>query len=254
MMGIGTRIAVLALAAFAWSTQALAERGFTNEFASGATRPRTIALLPPKATIVRARVVETEGLIDESVVFGSRYNQQLSTLLAAKGYEVKIVGTDTINSDPQLQEYVVDANRGFDEMVGKYRPKKLASRIYNVGDSSRLLAERLGVDAVAFSTLNVTITAAGKAIMSALIGGTSSGASSTLWVVNGDTGDLEATLFGVAIVTPGEKTDPELDAYVAQCAERTLKRMPGSDPTQRVDVASADDEEVLDEVEQLLKK
>jgi hypothetical protein len=116
----------------------------------------------------------------------------------------------------------------------------------------RLLANHLGVDAVAFSSLSMTVTPAGKTIVNALIGGTSSGASSSLAIVAGDTGDLEAVLFGIALVTPGEKTDAELNAYVAQVAQRTTNRMPASDPSARIDVASSD-EDVLDEVESLLQ-
>ena len=247
----GFKIAI-AGAALLCSAQALAQRGFTPEFANGTTRPQSIALLPGEASVVRAKVVETQGLIDESVFFGEQFNAQVQALLAAKGYEVTVLDADRINTDPQLQEYVVDANRAFDEMMKQYRPKKLERRIYNAGDSVRLLANHLGVDAVAFSSLSMTVTPAGKTIVNALIGGTSSGASSSLAIVAGDTGDLEAVLFGIALVTPGEKTDAELNAYVAQVAQRTTNRMPASDPSARIDVASSD-EDVLDEVESLLQ-
>jgi hypothetical protein len=238
--------------ALAWSTQASAQKGFTPEFANGQTRPQSIALLPVEANIVRAKVVDTQGLVDESVVFGEQFNSEVQALLAEKGYKVEVIAPDRINSDRELQEYVVDANRAFDEMMKGYRPKKLAKRMYNAGDSVRLLADRLGVDAIAFSNMAMTITPAGKAIVSALIGGTTAGANSSLAIVNGDTADLEAVLFGIALVTPGEKTDAEMSGYVAQMAERTMKRMPGADPSMRVDVESSDDE-VLSEVESLLE-
>jgi hypothetical protein len=163
-----------------------------------------------------------------------------------------VVDPDRINRDAQLQEYVVEANRAFDEMMKQYRPKKLEKRIYNAGDSVRLLATRLGVDAIAFGKVSITITPAGKAIVSALIGGTTAGASSNFALVNGATGDLEAVLFGIVPVTPGEKTDEELSAYVATLAQRDTKRLPGADPSARIEVATADDE-VLDEVESLIK-
>ena len=59
-MDIKMRTVVTLVAALA-STPALAERGFTDEFVSGATRPHSIALLPVEATITRAQVVETRG-------------------------------------------------------------------------------------------------------------------------------------------------------------------------------------------------
>ena len=166
---------------------------------------------------------------------------------------MQIIDPERINSDPQLQEYVVDANRGFDDMMSTYKPKKLESRIYNAGDSARLLADRLGVDAIGFSTLSMTITAAGKAIVAGLFGGSTAGTSSNLMIVNGDNGDLEAVFFAVALVTPGEKTNQEVEGYVATLAERTTSKVPGADASARIDVALGD-EEVLDEVESLLKE
>jgi len=177
--------AVVTLAAVACGTAAFAERGFTNEFLSGATRPKSIALLPAEASITRQQVVETTGLIDESVVFGAQFDADVAKVLADKGYEVQIVDADRINADRALQEYVVDAKRAYDEMIARYRPKKLPDRIYNAGDSARLLASHLGVDAIAFSKLSVTITPAGKAIVSALIGGTTAGAYSMIAIVDG---------------------------------------------------------------------
>jgi hypothetical protein len=254
-MDIKMRAVVTLAAALACSTQAFAERGFTDEFVSGATRPQSIALLPVQASITRAQVVETVGLIDESVVFGEKFNADVAALLTAKGYEVQIVDADRINADRMLQEYVVDAKRAYDEMIARYRPKKLADRIYNAGDSARLLAAHLGVDAVAFSRLSITITPAGKAIVAGLFGGTTSGASSMIGIVDGDTADLEVVQSGVAIVMPGEKTPDEIAAYVANLAAGSTRRLPGADPSQRPDVEVADsDEDVLDEVESLLRE
>lgn len=245
------RTTILLGLALACSTQALAQRKFTDEFESGATRPRSIALLPVEASIVRAKVVDAQGLIDESVLYGEEFNLAAQSLLAAKGYNIEIVDADRINGDPQLQEYVVDANRAFDEMMKNYRPKKLPQRIYNAGDPVRLLAQRLGVDAIAFSNLSLTMVGAGKAIVSGLIGGSTSGANGSVAIVS-STGDLEAVSFGIAIVTPGDKTDAELSAYVAQIVKRAVDWMPAADPSARIDVASSDDD-VLGEVESLLQ-
>src|SRR5688572_33218612 len=104
-MDINMRAVVALAAALACSTQAFAERGFTDEFVSGATRPQSIALLPVEAAITRAQVVDTAGLIDESVVFGAQFNAEVARILAEKGYEVQIVDADRINGDRALQEY-----------------------------------------------------------------------------------------------------------------------------------------------------
>jgi len=252
-MDIKLRAVVILAAALGCSTAAFAERGFTNEFLSGATRPKSIALLPAEATITRQQVIETTGLIDESVVFGAQFNADVAKVLADKGYEVQIVDSDRINADRALQEYVVDAKRAYDEMIARYRPKKLPDRIYNAGDSARLLASHLGVDAIAFSKLSITITPAGKAIVSALIGGTTSGANSMIGIVDGDTAGLEVVQIAIAIVAPGEKTPEEIAAYVATLAAGNTKRLPGADPSQRIEVAVSDDE-VLDEAETLIRE
>jgi hypothetical protein len=252
-MDIKPRTLVTLLVALACSTEALAERGFTDDFVSGATRPHSIALLPAEASITRQQVVETTGLIDESVVFGAQFNAEVEKILTDKGYDVLIVDSDQINADRVLQEYVVDTKRAYDEMIARYRPKKLNERIYNAGDSARLLAAHLGVDAIGFAKLGITITPAGKAIVSALIGGTTSGASATIGIVDGDTADLEVVQIGIAIVTPGEKTRDEIGAYVATLAAGTTKRLPGADPSQRIEVAVGDDDEVLEEAEALTR-
>jgi hypothetical protein len=254
-MDINMRAVATLAAALACSTQAFAERGFTDEFVSGATRPQSIALLPVEASITRAQVVETVGLIDESVVFGAQFNAEVAAILESKGYEVQIVNADRINADPVLQEHVVDAKRAYGEMIARYRPKKLTERAYNAGDSAQLLAAHLGVDAIAFSRLSITITPAGKAIVAGLFGGTTSGASSMIGIVDGDTADLEVVQMGIAVVMPGEKTADEVAAYVANLAAASTRRLPGADPSQRpaIEVAESD-EEVLDEIESLIRE
>lgn len=102
-----------------------------------------------------------------------------------------------------------------------------------------------------FSKLNLTITPAGKAIVSALIGGQTAGANSMVAIVDGDTADLEVVQLGIALVTPGEKSDQEIESYVATLAQNSTKRIPGADPSARIEVATSD-EETLDELESLL--
>jgi hypothetical protein len=252
VIGAKTRIVAACVAALAFSAQALAEKT-TAEFANGTTRPKSVALMPVDTTVSRAKVVDTDSLVDQGLRYGSQFNARVKELLESKGYAVEVVDTNRINSDPQLQEYLVEATRGFKDMMSKYRPKKLESRIYNAGPSAKLLAQKLGVDALAFSTMNITITGAGKAIVSGLFGGTTSGANANLEVVNGKTGDLEATFIAIALVTPGDKTDDDLAAYVDTLAKRTMNRMPGSDPNSRIDVAQSDDD-VLNDADAVLKR
>ncbi|HWN38778.1 MAG TPA: hypothetical protein VNP02_09795, partial [Gammaproteobacteria bacterium] len=100
---------------------------------------------------------------------------------------------------------------------------------------------------------SITITPAGKAIVSALIGGSTSGANSMIGIVDGQTADLEAVQIALAIVTPGEKSPDEMAGYVATLAAGNTKHLPGADPSERIEVAVSDDA-VLDEVESLIKE
>src|SRR5690606_4270002 len=186
-----TGIAAIGLTALLVSAQALAALFSTEEFESGETRPVSIAVLPVEASIVRTKLVDTEALVDESTQLGADYAGKIAALLESKGYAVQVLDPQRINADVRLQEYVVDANRRFVELGGKVRGRRIKNRIYNAGDEVRLLADYLGVDAIAFSRLSITITPAGKAIMSALTGGSTSGAYSSLGVVDGASADLE---------------------------------------------------------------
>ena len=132
-----------------------------------------------RAARSRRAVVDTNALVDESTRLGALFATKLQAIMETKGYTVEVIDPQRINADPKLQEYVLDANRRFDEMRSRVRPRRIKRRIYNAGDEVRLLADYLGVDAIAFSHVNITITPAGKAIVSALIGGATAGASST---------------------------------------------------------------------------
>ena len=252
MSGARTGIVVAGVVALAVATQAFAEKT-TEEFANGTNRPQTIALLPVKSTVTRAHIVETEGLVNDSVKFGGEFNARVQAALTAKGYKVVVIDTDKMNADPKLQEYVVETQRGFDDMMSKYKPKNMSKHMYKVGDSGRKLAEYLHVDGLAFSTLNITITPMGKAIFTGVFGGTTSGANANLEIVDGKTGELEAWFMGVAIVAPGDKTDTDLSAYVATLAERSTNRVPGADPSARIEVATNDDD-AIEQAEKALKR
>jgi hypothetical protein len=247
-----TAIVVAGVAAFALSTPAFAQKT-TPEYASGAARPKSVALLPVNATVTRARVVEAESLVDDGVQFGAQFDARMASLMAAKGYEVSVVGVDRLDADPKLQEYVVEATREFDDATSKCKPRNVPKHLCKVGDAARVLAAYLHVDALVFSALNLTITPAGRAIVTALFGGTAASASSSLDIVDGRSGELEALFFAGAVVLPGDKTDDEMREYVATLAERTANRMPSSDPSARIE-AKDGDERAVEDAELLLTK
>lgn len=233
------------------AAQALGAMNTTPEFESGETRPVSIAVLPVEATVVKDKAVNNENLIEEGIEYGALYASRIETLMGEKGYTVEIIDPERINADPRLQEYVVDANRRYDEMMSHVRPRRIKRRKYNAGDEVRLLADYLGVDAIAFSQLQVTVTPMGGAIVSALFGaGSSAGTTSSLSLVDGTTGDLEALFSSWDADMPGKKTEGELQQRVIQIAEAALAELPAADPSARR--AEDSDADVLSEVESLL--
>jgi len=205
-----------------------------------------------RAARSRRAVVDTNALVDESTRLGALFATKLQAIMETKGYTVEVIDPQRINADPKLQEYVLDANRRFDEMRSRVRPRRIKRRIYNAGDEVRLLADYLGVDAIAFSHVNITITPAGKAIVSALIGGATAGAYASVALVDGNSGDLEAMFNSIDVGLPGDKTTEELQEQVDLLAERAVDSLPAADPSKRVEAAS--EEDVLSDIESLLNE
>jgi hypothetical protein len=235
------------------ASPAMAAMRATPEFESGETRPKTIAVLPVQASVVKAKVVETESLVEESTLFGGMFANGLRGILEGAGYRVRFVTPDEVNADPQLQEYVVDANRRYEELSSQVRPNRIKRRIYNAGDEARLLADYLDVDAVAFSRLQVVAAAPGRTAVALLVGIGSLGTSSaSLMLVDGDTADVEALFFGTAVGSSAKSIEEDPQGEMARMAASTLTRLPPAGEAAADE--SADDEDVLSEVESLLEE
>jgi hypothetical protein len=244
---------VVGAAALLTATQAPAAMRATDEFKAGSTRPVSIALLPVQATVVKAKVVQTEELIGESTQLGAMLGMQLDTVMESKGYAVEVISPERINADPKLQEFVVDANRRHDEMLGQVRLNRVKKRIYNGGDEMRVLADYLGVDAIAFSRLQVVAATGGRTAVALLVGiGSMGGTSSTLTLIDGDTADLEALFTSTYVGASYSAIEANPDGQMTQVALSTLDRLPPADPSVRSDEPSDDD--VLSDVESLLQE
>jgi hypothetical protein len=105
----------------------------TEEFKEGATRPRSIAFLPPHAMLIKRKIVQTEQQIEESLEFSTFLAASVARVFEAQGYEVKMLTPDQINSDPALQELVLDADRRYSEMLMQVRtklPRQIGKRRY----------------------------------------------------------------------------------------------------------------------------
>lgn len=143
----------------------------TEEFENGATRPRSIAFLPPHAMLIKQRIVKTEAQIEESTELSSHLAKSIADFFTRVGYDVRVLEPQTVNADPELQELVLDADRRYSEMLAQVRtklPRQIAKRRYQAGDEMRLLAAKLGVDAIGFADLHIHAAAAGASAVALL--------------------------------------------------------------------------------------
>jgi hypothetical protein len=195
--------------------------GATETFEDGSTRPVSIALLPAQAAVATQRLIKAESEVEESSEFSVIYMTRVAEVLESHGYLVKVISPETVNSDPQLQEYVLDANRRYDELLSQLRPRRVKRRLYNAGDEARALADYLEVDALGFPRLTIVGATGGKIAMSVLLGGGMGGSSGTLGLVDAHSGDIEAHLIGVG-GNSARKFEEDPEGMIADIVERLV--------------------------------
>ena len=147
-----------AIAVFGAAVTAEAAMHATKEFEQGATRPRSIAFLPPQAMLIKRKIVQTEQQIEESGDLAGYLGASVEAAFKAQGYEVRMLTPTEVGADPELQEMVLDASRRYSELLTQLRtrlPRQIAKRRYEAGDEMRLLAAKLGVDAVGFAEIQI---------------------------------------------------------------------------------------------------
>lgn len=244
-------------AAFLWlvTLPAVAEMHATAEFEAGSTRPVTVALLPSQVSLLKQRMMRVEAEVEESGQLEGHLTAAVASRLEGKGYTVRVVTAEAINADPELQTLVVEANRRFDEVLTNIAArlrKQIESRRYQTGDTLTVLAEKLGVDAVAFVRMQVYAPAKGVQIMN--MGMAGSQTMMSLSLVDGTTTDIEAyvtlPLMRRGKVFGGyEDIMKDPDVEMARFAEATLDDLLAADPSLRAESA---EEDVLGDIESLL--
>ncbi|MGD2166841.1 MAG: hypothetical protein PVF63_01970 [Gammaproteobacteria bacterium] len=247
---------VLSLLGFAWLGSAQAEMHATDEFESGETRPVTVAVLPAQVNLVRQRMIRREAQVEESGELEAHLANAVASELGRKQYEVELITADRINSDPELQTLVVEANRRFDEVLGNMARrlrKQIESRNFHTGDTLTLLASRLGVDAIAFVRMDLIANAKAVQALNFGMGGAQTMMSVSL--VDGTTTDVEAYVT-LPIMRRGKMfggyddvmSNP--DEEMANYASATLGDLLDADPSLRVETA---DDDVLADLDALLE-
>jgi hypothetical protein len=230
----------------------------TEEFESGETRPVSLVVLPSQVTLVKQKLVRAEAQVEESGELETYLTAAVAEQFRAHGYEVTVVDVDTIAADPALQELVVDTNRRFDELLTNVgsrlsKSKNVANREYNAGDEAKLLATRLGVDALAFARMQIIAPAAGVRALNFGMGGEAS--MLTVTIVDGASADVEAYITlpvgGRSKMFGGHDDiieNPERE--MANYAAATLEDIPEADPSLR---AVTQVEDVISDLESLLE-
>jgi hypothetical protein len=232
----------------------------TPEFESGATRPRTIAFLPPQATLIKQKIVQSEQQLEESGELANYLGASVLAAFKAQGYDVRVLTAAEVGADPELQELVLDASRRYAEMLTQVRlrlPRQIGKRRYEAGDEMRVLAAKLGVDAVGFAEIQIFAAAAGASAVSILTGFGASGSSTliSVSVIDGATANIEA-FFVPPVLRRGSiagydaiMADPA--GKIGELTEATLRDLPQADAAARA--ATESDEDVLSDVEDLLE-
>jgi hypothetical protein len=236
-------------------TPALAGMHATKEFEAGSTRPKTIAFLPPHATLVKRKVIKAEEQIEEGAELSRFLAASVKNEFAKQGYTVRMLTPDEINANAGLQELVLDVDRRYAEMLNQVRlklPKQIAARRYQAGDEMRVLASKLGVDAIGFADLVMIASAPGALFLS----GSGTQQMLTVSVIDGGTATIEA-YFVPPVLRRGAFTGYEAvmadpAGKIGEMAQMTLKELP---PAAAASRAKADnDKDVVSDVESLLKK
>jgi hypothetical protein len=251
------RLAVVACALLAGQA-AMGKVIATDEFEDGSTRPVSLVVLPSEVTLTKQRLIRQEAQVEESGDLEGHLTAAVAEQFRAHDYDVIVVDVEQIAADPGLQELVVDANRRFDELLTNVgsrigKSKNVQRREYNAGDEARLLAARLGVDALAFARMQIVAPAAGVRALNLGMGGEST--MLTVTIVDGTSGDVEAYItlpvLGRGKMVGGHDDiieNPEQE--MANYAEATLEDIPNADPSLRVATSA---EDVIEDLESLLE-
>lgn len=234
---------------------AQAEMHATEEFEDGETRPITVAVLPAQVNLIKQRMIRREAQVEESGELEAHLSSAVAGELAGKAYEVELITAERINADPELQELVVEANRRYDEVLGNITRrlrKQIEDRSFHTGETLTLLANRLGVDAVAFVRMDLIANARGVQALNFGMGGAQTMMSVSL--VDGNTTDVEAYVT-LPIMRRGrmfggyddvmENPDEEMGKF----ASATIDDLLEADPSLRVEDSG---ESVLADLDALL--
>ena len=204
-----------------------AGRWMTPEFSRNEERPVIIALLPPRAEVVQDKLTSMDQMVHEGAKVEDAAAVVVTNTLTGKGYQVRPISNDEINSDSELKDLVHRFNERYEDerqqiMQGR---KGVRSRRFTCGEEAEILAKRLGVDGIAVVRIVSSAASGGQQVL-AFIGGSSGRTDMDVAILAADTGDVEA--FFDAFITGTSDNDiverPEKE--MAKVSKKTLKKFP----------------------------
>lgn len=240
-------------------------------FASGAMRPTRVLVLPPRSTIVRARLTDSTELIKETALLERSCAESIAAALDSLGYDgdASELEPTKLAADRELLDLVATMQDRVDDILGVAvsEPKDMRIGRFTIGEEVLPLAARTKAEGFLIVQARAIIPSRGRrtlAAMLSVLGGVppippTNTTSGIIVLVDARTGDL-AWLAGAEVagavakepdVVGGRLGQSLMKSYPAAGEVRKQKRRKGSgadDAPSVPEVASAgpgDTESVL---------
>ena len=199
----------------------------TPEFARAEYRPMTLVMIPPRAAVSKDSMFSSHQLIEQGGIVEDAVLVACKDIFDKLGYEIRILTVDEVNADPDLQVMVRNVNKRYDEdflqkitLPFKRQLQDVRERRYKMGDEARILADRLGVEAIIVGRIEVAAAAGGASVFSL---GTSGEAEMSIGIIAGDNGDLEAFFTGTQLGLSAKKIEKKPLKTMAKLSANVLK-------------------------------
>jgi hypothetical protein len=242
----------------------------TPEFARAEYRPMSMVMIPPRAAVSKEGAFSSHQLIEQGGVVEDAVLAACKDIFEKLGYEIRILTVDEVNADPDLQVMVRDLNKRYDEdFLQKIKPplkrelQDIRERRFKMGDEARILADRLGVEAIIVGRIEVAAAAGGASVFSL---GTSGEAEMSIGIIAGDNGDLEAFFTGAQLGLSAKKIEKKPLKTMAKLSANVLKDYPTPDELikvkrswpqttdREIPDAALSDEDILLDMEEMIEQ
>jgi len=243
----------------------------TADFKLGHTRPTTLALLPPHATLVQQEALATGSFVNEPIALEDAAAQAIVRVFEDLGYTVKQLTVGELQQDPDLQQMVRRVDERYDAERPRIveKPRHVKYKRYGVGKESRELVSGLEVDGLIVARIRGVYTKGGWMLAAlADVDGEQDLLRVDLTTIAGNTGRVEAYFYcsNTLLKTKILLDNPEkamtkayglcLDKYPEEGEVLALKpdeaKLVGGDEEERLGEEGDSEEDLITELEALL--